>query len=205
MAENGKSQVTKDEKAEFEFTVLLRTNLDAYFTSCIDIKSIAAPADGPMLTWTSPVVQVQVHVCCKKLFSKLKLPLHLSLQCLFFKFTREMTLKKYDGKWTSKSKPAGDSDDVEVLTITKTGDDRKPSKRKPEDKPTKKSMKSAKTSNGAKTSKSKSAKTPKAAAVTTSKSQTKEKKKKAAAQVEQANTLQHPNYTLITLIILTDS
>ena len=27
MAENGKIQVTKDEKAEFEFTVLLRTNL----------------------------------------------------------------------------------------------------------------------------------------------------------------------------------
>ena len=196
MAENGKSQLTKEEKAEFEFTVLLRTNLDAYFTSCIDIKSIAAPADGPMLTWTSPVVQVQVHVCCKKLFSKLKLPLHLSLQCLFFKFTREMTLKKYDGKWASKSKPAaaGDSDDLEDLTstITKTGDDRKPSKRKPEDKPTSKS-KSAKTSNGAKTSKSKSAKTPKAAAVTTSK--TKEKKKKAAAQVEQAI---HSN----TLIIL---
>jgi hypothetical protein len=131
-------------------------------------------------------------VCCKKLFSKLKLPLHLSLQCLFFKFTREMTLKKYDGKWTSKSKPAGDIDDAEDLTITKTGDDRKPSKRKPEDKPTSKS-KSAKTSNGAKTSKSKSAKTPKAAAVTTSK--TKEKKKKAAAQVEQAI---HSN----TLIIL---
>jgi cobalamin biosynthesis Mg chelatase CobN len=197
MAENGKSQLTKEEKAEFEFTVLLRTNLDAYFTSCIDIKSIAAPADGPMLTWTSPVVQVQVHVCCKKLFSKLKLPLHLSLQCLFFKFTREMTLKKYDGKWASKSKPAaaGDSDDLEDLTstITKTGDDRKPSKRKPEDNKSTKKSKSAKTSNGAKTSKSKSAKTPKAAAVTTSK--TKEKKKKAAAQVEQAI---HSN----TLIIL---
>ncbi len=199
MAENGKSQLTKEEKAEFEFTVLLRTNLDAYFTSCIDIKAIAAPADGPMLTWTSPVVQVQVNVCCKKLFSKLKLPLHLSLQCLFFKFTREMTLKKYDGKWTSKSKPAGDSDDVQDLTST-TGDDRKPSKRKPEDKPTSKS-KSAKTSNGAKTSKSKRAKTPKAAAVTTSKtaavttSKTKEKKKKAAAQAEQAI---HSN----TLIIL---
>jgi hypothetical protein len=42
---------------------------------------------------------VQIEKCCKKIFKKLAMPLNLSLQIMLFKFTREMTINKYEGFW----------------------------------------------------------------------------------------------------------
>ena len=44
-------------------------------------------------------MQVQIEKCCKKIFKKLAMPLNLSLQIMLFKFTREMTINKYEGTW----------------------------------------------------------------------------------------------------------
>ena len=182
MSDSGKTEVTKQEYAELEFQVQLRTYVDSLFNSYIDIKAIAAPSPGgTMLTWSHLVVQVQVQICCKKLFSKLKLPLHISLQCLFFKFTRDMGGNKYDGKWADHKDVAVGADDVEDLTTQSPP--RKP-KRKAETAMTSKAetamtskSKTVKTAKSktetAKTSKSKTVKMAKSTTATKSKTATK--------------------------------
>ena len=55
LSNSGKKRVTQQEYAEFDFTVKLRSTVDLVFNEYIDIQSIAAPKDGSMLTWKSPV------------------------------------------------------------------------------------------------------------------------------------------------------
>ena len=55
LSDSGKKVVSRQEYAEYEFSVKLRLTVDSVFNEYIDIQSIAAPKDGSMLTWTSPV------------------------------------------------------------------------------------------------------------------------------------------------------
>ena len=55
LSDSGKKVVSRQEYAEFDFSVKLRSTVDFVFNEYIDIQSIAAPKDGSMLTWTSPV------------------------------------------------------------------------------------------------------------------------------------------------------
>ena len=91
-------------------------------------------------------------MCCKQLFKKLKLPLSLSLTCLFFKFTREMTKSKYCGQW----KPDEQVDQASSSTKRKKSG-KKANSKSADDKKEAKTRKEAKTNGG--TGKTKGGKT----------------------------------------------
>ena len=55
LSDSGKKVVGRQEYAEFEFSVRLRSTVDFVFNKYIDIQSIAAPINGSMLTWSHAV------------------------------------------------------------------------------------------------------------------------------------------------------
>jgi hypothetical protein len=55
LSDSGKKVVSRQEYAEYEFSVKLRLTVDSVFNEYVDIQSIAAPKNGSMLTWKNPV------------------------------------------------------------------------------------------------------------------------------------------------------